>query len=74
MIWLHHLITTKIYQVQIALNTFRPSIAFDIETDPLFCSAKQMTGSYMKCKTGPEWATNVSQMPKPVNYFQAHII
>ena len=34
------------------LNTFQTNIAFYIETIHLICSGKQMTGFYMKCKTG----------------------
>ena len=36
----------------IYLNLFQPSVAFYIETSHLFCSAKEMTGFYMKCNTG----------------------
>ena len=39
----------------IFINPFQPSVAFHIETSRLFCSAKQMTGSYMKCNTGLKW-------------------
>ena len=46
-----------------ALNPFnpvQPSIAFNIETSGLICSVNQMTGFYMKYKTGVKW----------VNWFQ----
>ena len=33
---------------------FQSSVAFHIETSQLFCRAKQMTGFYMKRKTGLE--------------------
>ena len=36
-------------------NPFQPSVGFHIETSPLFCSAKQMTGFYMKCNIGLKW-------------------
>ena len=38
-----------------AFNPFQPSAAFHIETSHLFCSAKQMTGFYMKRNTGLKW-------------------
>ena len=37
------------------INRFSLSAAFNIETSHLFCWAKQMTGSYMKCYTGLKW-------------------
>ena len=37
------------------LNQFQPSFAFHIETSHLFCSAKQLTGFYMKRNTELEW-------------------
>ena len=36
-------------------SIFRPSVVFHIETSHLFCSAKQMTGFYMKRNTGLKW-------------------
>ena len=36
----------------ILLNPFQPSVAFQIETSHLICSANQVTGFYMKCNTG----------------------
>ena len=41
------------------LNSFRPSVAFHIET----CSAKQMTGFYMKRNTGLEWIKAIPYEP-----------
>ena len=38
--------------VQRQFNPFQPSVAFHIETSHFFCSAKQMTGFYMKRNTG----------------------
>ena len=34
------------------VSPFRPRAEFHIETSHLFCSAKKMTGFYMKCNTG----------------------
>ena len=34
------------------LNPFQLSVAFYIETSHWICNANQMTGFYMKCKTG----------------------
>ena len=36
-------------------NPYQPSIAFHIETSHLICRTNQMTGFYMKCKTGLKW-------------------
>ena len=36
-------------------NPFQPSVAFNIETSHLICSANQMTGFYMKCNIGMKW-------------------
>ena len=33
-------------------DPFQPSVAFHIETSHLTCIANEMTGFYMKCKTG----------------------
>ena len=44
-------------QVWTGINLFQPSIAFHTETSYLFCWAKQMTGFYMKCNTGPKWVS-----------------
>ena len=38
------------------INPFQHSVAFHMETSHLFCSAKQMTGFYMKHNTGLKWA------------------
>ena len=42
------------------VNPFQPGVAIDVETSHLFCSAKQMTGFYMKTSTdgltGAKWA------------------
>ena len=37
------------------INPLQSSVAFHIETSYLFYSAKQMTGFYMKCKSGLKW-------------------
>ena len=37
------------------INPFQPRVAFHIETNRLFCIAKQMTGFYMKGNTGLIW-------------------
>ena len=42
-------------KLQTLINPFQPGVAFDIETSHLFCSSKQMTGSYMKHNTRLEW-------------------
>ena len=42
------------------VQPFQPSVAFHIETSHLFCSAKQMTGFYMKHNTGLKWANRVN--------------
>ena len=34
------------------INPFQPSVTFHIETSHLICSAKQITGFYMKYNTG----------------------
>ena len=39
----------------VEINLFQSSVAFHIETSHLFCSAKQMTGFYMKPTTGLKW-------------------
>ena len=39
----------------LCINPFQSSVAFNIETSNLFCSAKQMTGFYIKRKTGLKW-------------------
>ena len=46
---------------------FQPSIAFHIETSRLFCSAKQMTGFYMKHNTGLKWDISANNYPFQVN-------
>ena len=33
-------------------NPFKPNVGFHIESSPLFCSAKQITGFQMKSNTG----------------------
>ena len=37
------------------INLFQPSVTFNIETSHLFCSAKQITGFYMKCNARLKW-------------------
>ena len=37
------------------LTRFQPSVAFHVETSQLFCSAKQMSGFYMKRNIGLKW-------------------
>ena len=39
-------------------NPFQPSIAFHIETSHFISAANQITGFYMKCKTGMKWVKN----------------
>ena len=46
---MQHLLTFFI--IYYYINPFQPSVAFPIETSQLFCSAKQMTGFYMKRNT-----------------------
>ena len=38
-------------KVKLPFDSFQPSVVFHIETSHLFCSAKQMTGFYMKHNT-----------------------
>ena len=38
-----------------SINPFQPSVAFHIEASHLFCSAKQMTGFYIKQNTWLKW-------------------
>ena len=39
-------------------NPFQPSVAFHIETSHLICTANQMTGFYLECKTGLKWVNS----------------
>ena len=39
----------------LGINPFKPSVTFLIETSHLFCSAKQMTGFFVKRNTGLKW-------------------
>ena len=48
----------KFYITSILFNPFQPSVVFHIKTSHLFCSAKQMTGFYMKHNTGLKWVKN----------------
>ena len=41
------------------INPFQPNVVFLIETNHLFCSAKQMTGFYKKCNTGLKWVKRI---------------
>ena len=41
--------------LQMLLNPFQPSVAFNTETSHLFCYPIQMTGFYMKRNTGLTW-------------------
>ena len=41
------------------LNTFQPSVLFQIETSHFVCSEKQMTGFYMKRNTGLQWVKGI---------------
>ena len=48
-----HIMQFKIKIVHLKrIRPFQPSVAFHIETNHLFSSAKQVTGFYMKCNTG----------------------
>ena len=40
---------------QCFLTKFQSSVAFDKETSRFIFTANQMTGFYIKCKTGLEW-------------------
>ena len=44
------------------LKLFQPSDTFHTETNHLICCANQMTGFYMKCKTGIKWVQDVSKL------------
>ena len=50
-----------------SINPFQPSFVFHIETSHLFCRAKQMTGFYMKRKTGLKWIKQTSFENQLVN-------
>ena len=39
----------------LAFNQFQLNVAFHIDISHLFCSAKQLTGFYMKRNTGLKW-------------------
>ena len=39
----------------VLINPFQSTVTFHIETNHLICTANQMTGFYMKCKTGVKW-------------------
>ena len=43
----------------LGLNPFQTSVAFHIETSHFFCSAKQMTGFYMKHNTRLKWTNQI---------------
>ena len=43
------------HMYQCVFNSFQPSVAFHVETIPLICRAKQMTGFYMKGHIGLKW-------------------
>ena len=44
--------------VHFIYNPFQPSVAFHIGTSHLFCSARQMTGFYMKRNTRLKWVNS----------------
>ena len=46
------------------INPFQPSIVFNKETSHLFCSAKQMTGFYMRHSNGLKWINTFSEIKK----------
>lgn len=59
---------------EMCTNPLRPIVAFNIETNHLFCPAKQRTGFYMKCNTELKWVnSNVSIILKPVNWLKMQI-
>ena len=41
------------------INPFQPSVAINIETSQLICTANQMTGFYIKCNTGLKWVNQI---------------
>lgn len=43
------------YSATPKFNPFQSSVVFLTEIIHLFCSVKQMTGFYMKCKAGLKW-------------------
>ena len=44
--------TSRFNLLWLLLNSFQSSVAIHIKTTHLFCSAKQITGSFMKANTG----------------------
>ena len=59
-------------------DPFQPSVVFHIETSHWFCSAKQITGFYMKHNTGLKWVNSVclhvrSNLENRFNLFQTSV-
>ena len=65
--WMRHL---EDAQDVFFVNIFQPNVTFKIETNYLFCSAKQMTGFYMEHNTGLQW---IKVLVKHLNSFMANI-
>ena len=59
------------YDLVFLVNIFQPSVAFHIETSRLICSAKQMTGFYMKSKTALQRVNLKHSWTQDVNWKQA---
>ena len=47
------------YSATPKFNPFQSSVVFLTEIIHLFCSVKQMTGFYMKCKAGLKWVLTI---------------
>ena len=55
----------------IKINLRKSSVEFHIETSHLICRAKQVTGFYMKCNTGPKWVNQIRLQIK-IDYTRAN--
>ena len=58
-IYLQELLKTEICLKLHMLNSFQPSVAFQMETSHLVCEAKQVTGFYIKRSTNLKWLKNL---------------
>ena len=50
------------------LKLFQPNVAFHTETNHLLCKANQITGFYMKRKTGLKWVHPLNYPPETVSH------
>ena len=48
--------------IENCINPFQLSVAFHIEISHSFCSAKQLTGFYMKRNTGLKWVNRIRKI------------